>query len=49
MKDLKYVFAYITPFGAVMGLWLQGFWVFFTPFFAFILVPLLETILKMKC
>jgi alkane 1-monooxygenase len=45
MKDLKYVFAYITPLGAVMGLWLQGFWVFFTPFFAFILVPLLETIL----
>jgi len=24
MKDLKYVFAYITPLGAVMGLWLQG-------------------------
>ena len=37
--------AYITPLGALMGLWLQGFWVFFTPFFTFILVPFLETIL----
>ena len=45
MKDLKYVLAYITPLGALMGLWLQGFWVFFTPFFTFILVPFLETIL----
>ena len=45
MKDLKYVLAYITPLGVLMGLWLQGFWVFFTPFFTFILVPFLETIL----
>ena len=45
MKDLKYVLAYITPLGALIGLWLQGFWVFFTPFFTFILVPFLETIL----
>lgn len=45
MKDLKYVLAYITPLGALMGLWLQDFWVFFTPFFTFILVPFLETIL----
>ena len=45
MKDLKYVLAYATPLGALMGLWLQGFWVFFTPFFTFILVPFLETIL----
>jgi alkane 1-monooxygenase len=45
MKDLKYVFAYTTPITAIIGLWLQDFWVFFTPVFAFILVPFLETLL----
>tara|TARA_B100000795_G_scaffold198110_1_gene151987 strand:+ start:2936 stop:3976 length:1041 start_codon:yes stop_codon:yes gene_type:complete len=45
MKDLKYLFAYATPATAVIGLWAGSFWVFLTPFFAFMIVPFLETIL----
>lgn len=45
MKDLKYAFAFATPLTAIVGLWLQGFWVFFTPVFAFVIVPFLETLL----
>ncbi len=45
MKDLKYLVAYAIPASAIIGLSLQGYWSFFTPIFAFILVPLAETLL----
>lgn len=45
MKDLKYVFAYATPLTAVIGLWQTSYWVFFTPIFAFVVVPFLETLM----
>jgi len=44
MKDLKYLSAYSIPFCAVMGLYLQGWWSFLTPVYAFVLIPILELI-----
>ena len=44
MKDFKYLSAYTIPLSAVIGLWLQGFWVFLTPVYAFVLIPMLELI-----
>ncbi|GAB5400750.1 MAG: alkane 1-monooxygenase [Aureisphaera sp.] len=48
MKDLKYLTAFTIPLAAIMGLTLQGYWSFFTPIFAFVLIPVLETILPVQ-
>ncbi len=48
MKDLKYLAAFSIPAAAVLGLILRGYWVFFTPFFAFVLVPVLEILLPVE-
>ena len=45
MNDLKYLAAYSIPLAAIIGLTLQGGWSFFTPVFAFILIPILELLL----
>jgi alkane 1-monooxygenase len=45
MKDLKYLVAYSVPITAIIGLWLQNYWVFLTPVFAFVLIPILEILL----
>ena len=42
MKDLKYLVSYSIPFACALGLYLRDYWVFFTPFFAFVLIPILE-------
>ncbi len=44
MKDLKYIAAYTIPTVAFLGLFLKGVWVFLTPVYAFVLIPILELI-----
>ncbi|MAN60163.1 MAG: alkane 1-monooxygenase [Flavobacteriaceae bacterium] len=42
MKDLKYLAAYSIPLAVTTGLLLGGAWAYFTPLFAFLIIPLLE-------
>ena len=44
MKDLKYLAAFSIPVVAFFGLFLKGNFVFLTPVFAFVMIPLLELI-----
>jgi alkane 1-monooxygenase len=39
MKDLKYLSAFSIPIMAFLGLYFQGFWVWATPVFAFVCIP----------
>lgn len=48
MSDLKYLTAYSIPVAAALGLFLRGPWAFFTPFFAFVLIPIAETLLPVN-
>ncbi|RLD28762.1 MAG: alkane 1-monooxygenase [Bacteroidetes bacterium] len=45
MKDLKYLIAYTIPVVVIISLNLRGLWSFFTPVFAFVLIPVIETLL----
>lgn len=44
MKDLKYLAAFSIPLMAFLGLYLKGYWVWATPVFAFVCIPILEVI-----
>lgn len=44
MKDFKYLAAFSIPFVAFLGLYLKGYWVWATPIFAFMCIPILELI-----
>ena len=44
MKDLKYLAAFSIPLSAFLGLYLHGYWVWATPLFAFVCIPILELI-----
>ena len=48
MKDLKYLAAYSIPMAAILGLFLKGNWAFFTPIFAFVIIPIFELLLPVK-
>lgn len=45
MKDLKYLAALTIPFAAIISIYLKGYWSFFTPVYAFGIIPLLELVL----
>ena len=45
MNSLKYLAAYTIPLSAVLGFSLEGPWLYATPFYAFVLIPLLETLM----
>ncbi len=45
MKDLKYLAAYTLPISAAIGFYFKGYWSFFTPFYAFVIIPALEMLL----
>ncbi len=45
MKDLKYLAAMTLPISAIIGLYFGGYWSFFTPFYAFVIIPILELLL----
>jgi alkane 1-monooxygenase len=42
LRDLKYLAALTIPLSAVVSLYLKGVWSYFTPFYAFVLIPVLE-------
>ncbi len=44
MKDLKYLAAFSIPVTAILGLYFKGYWVWATPIFAFVCIPVLELI-----
>ena len=44
ISDLKYLMAYSIPLTALVGIYLKGIWVFATPFYVFVMLPLLELI-----
>lgn len=46
--DLKYLAAFSIPVTAIIGLLLGDYCVFFTPIFAFVLMPIMELILPIK-
>jgi len=45
MKDLKYLAAFTLPISAVISIYYQGYRSFFTPFYAFVIIPVLEMLL----
>lgn len=45
MKDLKYLASLTIPLAAVISIYFKGYWSFFTPFYAFFIIPMLELIL----
>lgn len=45
MKDLKYLAALTIPIAAIISIFIKGIWVFFTPCYVFIIIPLLELLL----
>ena len=47
MKDLKYLAAFTLPVSAVISLYFQGYWSYFTPFYAFVIIPVLELLLPL--
>ncbi|WP_299332817.1 alkane 1-monooxygenase [uncultured Psychroserpens sp.] len=44
MKDLKYLAAFSIPVVAFIGLYTKGYFSFLTPFYAFVMIPVLELI-----
>ncbi|NAS11002.1 alkane 1-monooxygenase [Poritiphilus flavus] len=45
MKDLKYLAAMTIPISALIGLYFKGYWTYFTPVYAFVLIPIMELLL----
>lgn len=45
LRDLKYLAAITIPLSAVIGLYFKGNLTFFTPFYAFVIIPILELIM----
>ena len=46
MRDLKYLFAYSIPLSALLSVYFLGYFSFGAVFYAFVIIPLLETIIK---
>lgn len=45
MKDFKYIAAFSIPVTAFLGIYIQGWWSFLTPLYAFLILPVLELML----
>ena len=45
MKDIKYLAALTIPLSALVSLSLKGYWSYFTPFYAFVMIPFMELLL----
>lgn len=45
MRDLKYLAALTIPLSAIASLYFKGLWSYFTPFYAFVIIPVLEILL----
>tara|TARA_B100001093_G_scaffold317458_1_gene302865 strand:+ start:5670 stop:6701 length:1032 start_codon:yes stop_codon:yes gene_type:complete len=46
MKDIKYLFAYTIPMVTAISIYAKGVFTFTTPIYAFIVIPVLELIIK---
>ena len=46
--DLKYLTAYTLPLTVIAALYLRGSWAFLTPVYAFVLVPIIETLMPVN-
>jgi alkane 1-monooxygenase len=46
MKDLKYLAALTIPISAIISIYFKGYWSFFTPLYAFGIIPILEILLS---
>jgi len=47
MKDLKYLAALTIPLSAFISIYAAGLWTYFTPVYAFVLIPILEIALPL--
>ncbi|EAR02799.1 alkane 1-monooxygenase [Maribacter sp. HTCC2170] len=47
MKDLKYLAAFTLPASALLSIQLLGYWSYFTPLYAFVIIPILEILLPL--
>jgi alkane 1-monooxygenase len=47
MKDLKYLAALTIPLSALISLNLGGIWIYFTPAYSFVLIPIIEILLPL--
>ncbi|TAI47563.1 alkane 1-monooxygenase [Flagellimonas allohymeniacidonis] len=45
MRDLKYLAAMTIPLSAALSILLLDYWSFFTPFYAFVIIPVMELLL----
>ena len=48
MNDLKYLSALTIPFSAFIGLFLKEGWLFLTPIYAFVFIPIIESIVAVS-
>lgn len=46
MNSLKYLAAFTIPLSAYFGVGMEGYWSFTTPVYAFMVIPVLETLLR---
>ena len=44
-SDFKYLMAYSIPFSALIGFYFEGYYLFITPLYIFIIIPFIEIIL----
>ena len=45
LSDFKYLMAYSIPLTALIGFYLGGYWLFTTPFYIFVIIPIVEFLL----
>ena len=45
LSDLKYLMAYSGPLIAFFGIYIGGYWIYSNPFYVFVILPLLESLL----
>jgi len=45
-QDLKYLSALSVPLSVIVGLYFKGYWLFLTPVYLFVFIPILELLLK---
>lgn len=48
MKDIKYLFAFVAPASAALGLWYGGLWYYAAFVITFVLIPLIEPLLNQR-
>lgn len=45
LADFKYIASLSIPLSAAIGMYFMGYWSYFTPFYAFVVIPFLELVL----